>query len=70
MNASDIVCGDPKYSDTKMGIRFKKCTDCLQLSRAFGESEADVAWLLCKFSLTNLYRVKDQQLDKTTLGTR
>ena len=70
MNASDIVCDDPEYSNTKTGIKFKKCTDCLQSSRAFGDGEADVAWLLCKFSLANFHKVNDQQLGKTTLGTR
>lgn len=69
-NASDIVCDDPKYSNDKTGIKFKKCTDCLQMSRASRESETDVAWLLCKFSSANLYDFNDQQLDKTTLGTR
>ena len=63
-NATDIVCQDSLYSDSKEGAKFKSCMECLQKSDKTNGTEADNYWLLynLRHSLgTCLYGFDDEK---------
>ncbi|KKY33089.1 putative exo-alpha-sialidase neuraminidase [Diaporthe ampelina] len=41
LGTSDIVCDDVDYFSSETGVRFKKCEECLQASKAVNGSESD-----------------------------
>lgn len=51
-NVSDIVCSDVDYFTTGTGTKYRNCIDCLQKSTKVDGAESDVAWLLCKPSVS------------------
>ncbi|KAK2606182.1 hypothetical protein QQS21_003352 [Conoideocrella luteorostrata] len=40
----DISCRDVDYSTTDVGIKFRKCLDCLQSSKKVDKAESDLKW--------------------------
>lgn len=47
-NSSEITCSDSAYSDTKVGIKYKQCQDCLRTSSRGNWGETDAKWFVCK----------------------
>lgn len=47
-NTSDIICKDAGFSSSDVGIKFKKCLECLQKSEKVDGPESDLKWFICK----------------------
>lgn len=47
-NSSEITCSDAAYSSTTVGIKFKKCLECLRTSSRGNMDETDAKWFVCK----------------------
>lgn len=47
----DITCRDVDYSTTGVGIKFRKCLDCLQGSTKVDKTESDLKWYICTFNV-------------------
>lgn len=51
LGTSDIVCDDSDYFSSEAGVKFKKCEECLQTSKAVNKSESDSSRFLCEHFL-------------------
>lgn len=51
LRTSDIVCDDSDYFSSEAGVKFKKCEECLQTSKAVNGSESDISSFLCEPSV-------------------
>lgn len=51
LNVSDIVCDDSDYFSSEAGVKFKKCEECLQASKAVNGSQSDSSRFLCESSV-------------------
>ncbi|TWU73808.1 hypothetical protein ED733_004555 [Metarhizium rileyi] len=48
----DISCRDLDYSTTDTGIKFRRCLDCLQLSKKVDKTESDLKWYIYNLRYT------------------
>lgn len=48
-NSSEITCSDAAYADTKVGLKYKQCQECLRTSTRGNWGETDAKWFICTY---------------------
>ncbi|KAI7776558.1 exo-alpha-sialidase neuraminidase [Diaporthe eres] len=68
LGTSDIVCDDSDYFSSEGGVKFKKCEECLQTSKAVNGSESDSSRFLYNLryaSATCLFNYPEHNANST-----